>query len=159
MYINDVEPLMQKFRPFNMYYLIDMLEEHGSLQMCFSGERGHRGMYECSRAGSFLLQWIQAVENSTAPSALCLGQPHSRRMRAHGRGMMMVKLLTINLSVWWMTETDWAPREDTLAGWWCGVVCPPKLFSQKSDSPIRCVCVCGWCDLFVSLPRARISFV
>jgi hypothetical protein len=55
-YINDVEPLMQTFRPFNMYYLIDMLEEHVSLQMCFSGEGGHCGMYECSGAGSFLLQ-------------------------------------------------------------------------------------------------------
>jgi len=76
-----------------------MLEEHGSLQMCFSGERGCRGMCECSRAGSFLLQCVRTVHNSTAPSALCLGQPHSRRMRARGRGMMMVKLLTISLSV------------------------------------------------------------
>jgi len=45
-YINDVEPLMQKFRVFDMYCLIGMLEEHGSLQMCFSGERGRHGTGE-----------------------------------------------------------------------------------------------------------------
>jgi hypothetical protein len=33
-----------------------------------------------------------------------------------------------------------------LAGWWYGVIFPPKSFSLKSDSPIRYVYVCGWCD-------------
>lgn len=37
---------MQKFRVFYMYCLIGMLEEHGSLQMSFSGERGHHGTDE-----------------------------------------------------------------------------------------------------------------